>query len=185
MSLTLRNNTRYIAQFIVCQGDRIISRLAGLAPGGQIIMPVQTRFEVVASTLIDGNRYTAAPVFVDCSSANAPALLAEIRQMTPAATLEFGVVESFSPNADSMTFQKTCRTPVTFTLMRDGRLLQHVVVSNSFQAVTLQVSGNISVHAVINGITTATTLTSNPAANIVAVEDSSVNEAGFFELAVS
>lgn len=185
MSITLRNTTGYIAQFVVFQGDRLVSRLVGLTPGAQVVVPLQTRFEVVASTLLEGNRYTAAPVFVDSSAPNAPALLAQLRQDTAQASFKFEVVESLSPDAARMSFQKTCPNPVTFTLSRDGHLLQHVVVSTSFQGASLLVSGSLSVHAVINGITTDTAMTNNPEAVITAVEDNSVNEAGFFALAVS
>lgn len=182
MSITLLNSTPYIAQFIICQGERIVSRLPGIAPGAQMIVPVQRHYEIVASTLIDGNLYTAAPVFVDSRAANAPAFLAQVLQQDAQGTFDFNVVTSLSPVATSLNFQKTCRNPVTFTFSRNGRVLQHVVVDNSFRAVALDVSDVITAYAVINGITTATVRTSNSNAAITAVQDSSTNDGGAFTL---
>ncbi len=51
--------------------------------------------------------------------------------------------------------------------------LQNVVVENSFQVETLDISDTFYVYAVINGVTTSTVQFTNPSATISAITDTS------------
>jgi len=69
--------------------------------------------------------------------------------------------------------------------LKNGVLLQRVVVSNSFEMVSLTIGGTFSIYAVINGITTATLTTVNPNVGVTAVQDTSDLEFGYFTLVLS
>ncbi|NVZ61961.1 hypothetical protein HX867_07680 [Pseudomonas gingeri] len=180
MAITLHNQTGYISQFVVKQGDLIIARLPGLEPDATLIVPLDDTRQVNASTVIDGNTYVSAPLEIRGSMG----FLAQVLQVPSQGTYEFEVVESPSPVADQLSFQKTCLNPVTFTLTRDDKPLQNVVVSDSFRVETLNIGHTFSAYAIINGITTATVSTSNPNATISAVQDTSTLESGYFTLVV-
>jgi len=181
MSFTLVNSTAYVAQFVLKRGDLIVTRLAGIAPGGRVIVPVENQYQVTASTVIDDNTYITAPT----SFSGAAAFLAEVLQLASQGTYEFTMVQSPSTAPDQLQFQKTCISPVTFSVSRDGKPLQEVVVQNSFEMVSLNIGDTYNVYAVINGVTTDTLATSNQNATISAVADDSSLESGYFTLVIS
>ena len=180
-SLTLSNTTSYIAQFVVYRGEQVIARLPGLAQGAQLRVPVTDTFQVVATTMIEGNTYTSAPLEVT----GAACFLAQVRQHATQGTYEFEVVQLASSRPDQLQFQKTSLAPVTFTLSRNGVKLQSVVVNDSFRIQTLNIGDTYSIYAIINGITTDTVTITNPDATITAVADTSVMQDGYFTLQVS
>lgn len=179
--LTLRNHTAYIAQYVVLNGQQVIARLPGLMPNAQMAVPTGHTFQVVATTMIDGNTYTSAPLDVSGPAA----FLAQVRQVYAQGTYEFEVVELPSTRPDQLQFQKTNLAPVSFTISKDGVPLQTVVVSNSFEVQTLAISDTFTIHAVINGITTDTVTTTNANAAITATIDTSNPEFDYFTLDVS
>ncbi len=180
-SLTLRNNTPYIAMYTVHKGGQVIARIPGIAPGAKLEVPVDNAYQVTASTIIDGNTYLSAPI--DMSS---PAgFLAQILQVPEQGTYQFNMIELPSTRADQLQFQKTTLASVTFSIARDGAILQDVVVNDSFRMVTLAVDDTYSIYAIINGITTAAVTTTNPDAVITAIVDTSTLEQGYFTLEVS
>lgn len=178
--LTLRNNTAYVAQYVVLNGQHVIARLPGLMPNGQMVVPTGHTYQVVATTMIDGNTYTSAPLEVS----GAAAFLAQVRQVPVQGSYEFEVVELPSTRPDQLQFQKTSLAPVSFTISKDGVPLQTVVVSNSFEVQTLDIGDTFYVYAVINGVTTDTVTTTNPNAVITAHTDDSSLEFGYFTLVV-
>lgn len=177
-TLTLRNTTTFIAQFVVSRGQQVIARLPGLAPGAQLQVPVTDTFQVVASTMIEGNTYTSAPVAVT----GAAGFVAEVLQAGAQGTYEFTMVEVPSTRPDQLQFQKTSLAPVTFTISRNGAMLQSVVVSDSFRMQTLDIGDTYSIYAIVNGITTDTVTTTHPDATITAVVDTGIMEDGYFAL---
>lgn len=178
MAITLRNTTPYIAQYIVKKGEQVIARLPGIEPGAQMLIPTEDTYQIVATTLIDGNTYTSAPM-----DANGPTnFLAQIKQVRDQGTYEFDVVKGPSTVSNQMQFQKTTLAPVTFTIERDGKPIQAVVVSDSFMMQTLDISDTFYVYAVINGVTTDTVVTSNADAVVTAVVETSSLEYGYFTL---
>lgn len=179
--LTFLNETKWIVQYVVRRGEQVIARLPGLAPGAQLQVPDTNIYQVTATTVIAGNTYTSAPVQVTGGAG----FIAEVRQSSAQGTYELEVVQVASSRPDQLQFQKTSLSPVTFAISRDGVLLQSVVVPNSFEIRTLDIADTYSIYAVINGITTGTVSTTNPAATITAVADTSSLEDGYFTLVVS
>jgi len=180
-AITLRNATAYVAQYVILKGERIVARLPGVAPGGVMLVPVDDAFQIIATSVIDGNSYTSAPMEVSA----AMDFLAQVVQVPAQGTYEFRVVQTPASSPDQLQFQKTCLGPVTFTFLKNGVLLQRVVVSNSFEMVSLTIGGTFSIYAVINGITTATLTTVNPNVGVTAVQDTSDLEFGYFTLVLS
>lgn len=178
--LTLRNHTAYIAQFVVSRGQQVIARIPGLAPGAQLQVPTAAVYQVVATTVIEGNTYTSAPLEVT----GAAGFLAQVRQDVVQGTYEFEVVETPSTRPDQLQFRKTSLSPVTFTIARNGVMLQTLVVANSFQMVTLNIGDTYSIFAVINGVTTDTVTTTDPDATITAIADTSNLKFGYVTLQV-
>ncbi|WP_415894227.1 hypothetical protein ACMXYN_07655 [Neptuniibacter sp. PT8_73] len=178
MSITLRNSTDFVAQYVVKKGTQILSLLPGIEPGAKLNVPTDETYEVVATTLIDGNTYTSAPIEVSGSMG----FLAQVLQVESQGTYEFDVQESPSNVADQLSFQKTCHNPVTFTITKDGKPLQNVVVNDSYHVETVDISETFSIHAVIDGVTTSTLVTTNADAVITATTNDSNLESGYFRL---
>lgn len=180
MSLTLRNTTNYIAQFVVRKGGQIIARLPGIAPEAQMVVPTEGTYQVTAMTIIDGNTYTSAPMDVT----GACSFLAQVLQVPQQGAYEFDVVQGHSTRPDQLQFQKTTLAPVTFTIDRDGVVMQAVVVADSFLMETLDISDTYYVYAIVNGVTTATVSTANPNAEVTAVTDTTTLEQGYFTIEI-
>lgn len=178
--LILRNNTAFIAQFVVSRGQQVIARIPGLAPGAQLQVPTAAVYQVVATTVIEGNTYTSAPLEVT----GAAGFLAQVRQHAAQGTYQFEAVQVASTRPDELQFRKTSLSPVTFTIARNGVMLQTLVVANSFQMVTLNIGDTYSIFAVINGVTTDTVTTTDPDATITAIADTSGLEFGYVTLQV-
>ncbi|WP_206956670.1 hypothetical protein [Trinickia acidisoli] len=179
-SLTLLNETAYVAQFVVFNGDLITARVPGIAPGAQLQVPTDSTYQITATTIIDGNTYSTAPLDVS----GAVSFLAQVKQNRQQGTYDFEVQMGPSTVADRMEFQKTTIGPVTFTIAKNGVPLQTVVVTNSFVTKTLKLSDTHAVYAVINGVTTDTVTTNDPNATVRALLDTSNLEFGYFTLSV-
>ncbi len=177
-ALTFRNATPYIAQFVVYKGEQIVARLPGIAPNAQLQVPSDDTYQVVASTILEGNMYTSAPATVS----GAMGFVAQVKQNNQQGTYDFEMKVEASNAADQMVFQKTTINPVTFTISKNGVPLQSVVVQNSFLVKTLQIGSTYSMYAVVNGVTTDTAQTTNPNALITAQLDNSDLESGYFTL---
>lgn len=181
MPITLRNTTNYIAQFVVRKGGQVIARVPGIAPNAQMVVPTEGTYQVTAMTMIDGNTYTSPPMDV----AGAGSFLAQVLQVRQQGTYEFDVVQGHSTRPDQMQFQKTSLAPVTFTIDRDGVVMQAVVVADSFAMETLEISDTFHVYAIVNGVTTDTVSTANPNAEVTATTDTSTLEQGYFTLDIA
>lgn len=180
-NMTLRNRTDYIAQYVVKKGQQIVARIPGIAPGATMTVPTDDTYEVTATAVIDGNTYTSAPLDVSGSMG----FLAQVVQVQAQGTYEFNVLETPSRNPGQLQFQKTCLSSVTFTITKNGKPLQSVVVPNSFELVTIDIGDVFSIYAVVNGVTTDTSITTNPNAIVTVIEDTSDLEYGYFTLVIS
>lgn len=178
MRITLVNTTPYVAQYIVKKGSQIIAALPPIEPGGGVSIPTANTYQITATTIIDGNTYISAPLTVSGSMG----FLAQVLQQRRQGTYVFQVVEVASSAPNQLQFQKTCLNPVTFTISRNGKALQSVVVANSFQSETLDIGDTFNIHAVINGATTSVVNTSDPNATVTAISGSTDWEAGYFRL---
>jgi len=182
MSITLLNITDVDAQYVVLKGQQIVTSLPAIPPKGSLSVPTDTVYEVIATTLIEGNTYTSAPLSVSGSQG----FQARVRQHVRAqGTYEFDVVLFPATVPDHLVFQKTCLNPVTFVIRKDGKPLQSVVVDSSMESKVLDISDTFHIYAVINGVTTATLITNNPNATITATNDGSNLEAGDYSLTTS
>jgi len=179
-ALTFFNNTPYIAQYLVNKGEQVVARLPGIAPGASLSVPSDDSYQVTATTVLEGNTYTSAPVTVNGSAS----FLAQVRQHAVQGTYDFELVKSDSHAVDTMVFQKTTCGPVTFNISKDGVHLQSVVVQDSFRVRTLAIGSTYSIYAVINGVTTDTSTTTNPNASVTAVVDDTDLEAGYYTLVI-
>jgi hypothetical protein len=178
--LSLRNQTPSVAQFVIRKGDQIIGRIPGIAPNASVEVPINNIYEVTAMAVIDGNTYTSAPLTVS----GATGFLAQVIQLQEQGAYEFNVVETPSRNPGQLQFQKTCLSQVPFTISQNGKPLQTVVVTNSFETVALNIGDTFSIYAVVNGVTTDTVSTTNPVATITAVQDTSDMTYGYYSLAI-
>lgn len=182
MNLTFRNATPFVAQFIVHKGDLVLTRLLGIETNAQVQVPSNdTIYQVVAQTVLEGNTYSSAPLTVTGDTG----FLAQVLQVSSQGTYEFDVATIASAVPNALTFQKTCVSPVTFIISKDGVPLQQVVVADSFEQKVLNIGEVFSIYAIINGVTTATSETANPNAVITATQETSGADAGSFELAIS
>lgn len=180
-ALTFANSTKYIAQFVVNKGDQVVARLPGISPGASLTVPSNNSFTVVATTVIDGNTYTSSPITVS----GAMKFLAQVRQHSEQGTYDFEVVQLASSSATQMQFEKTTINPVTFSISQNGVFLQSVVVPNSFVLAALNISETYSIYAVVNGVTTDITTTTNANASVTAVTNTSDLEGGYYMLTIS
>lgn len=174
--LTLQNETADTASVIVTGGDAMVARIPGLPPGAVQRVPTTQAFTVVASTIVDGNTYTSAPIVFT----GAMRCLAQIVQHEAQGTYAFDVVTMPSGNGGQLEFEKTAIGPVAFQVSLNGRSLQSVVVDNDFTLMTVPIGQIYSIYAVINGITTETTITHDPNAVLAVVEDSD----GMFKIVI-
>ena len=181
MSIILLNQTQYAAQYTIKEGQQVIAKVPAVQPNGQMTVPVSDIYEVIATTLIDGNTYASAPLTVSGSMG----FLAQMRQSASQGTYDFDVVMFQNVAPDQLAFEKTCINPATFTIRKNGKPLQNVVVTNSFQTQTLDISNTFSINAVINGIATETVTTSNPKATVTAIVDNSILGSSYYLLTVS
>ncbi|MBN8214217.1 MAG: hypothetical protein J0M09_14935 [Xanthomonadales bacterium] len=164
--LTLRNHTPFPAVFVVRKGQQTIARTPALAPGGELrVSGTQTR-TVVATTVIEGNTYTSAPITVTASAG----FLARVLQHAPQGTYLFDMQEIPPRGPDCLEFQTTTSGPVTFTISNNGAHLQTVVVKDAFNVVSLPLAGTYSIYAIINGITTDVVQTDDADAVVTAIE---------------
>ncbi|MFJ2990786.1 hypothetical protein ACIPF8_23265 [Collimonas sp. NPDC087041] len=180
-SITLRNNTNYIVQYVVKKGQQIIARIPGIEPNAQITVPTNEIFTVAATAFIDGNSYTSAPQEIHGSMG----FLAQVLQVPTQGTREFNVQTLPSNTPDALEFQKTCLGTVTFTISKNGVPLQKIVVVDGFMVQTLDISDTFYVYAVINGVTTTTTRFTNPSATITAITTNSGLESDYYTLSIN
>lgn len=186
MSITLCNTTNYIAQFVVKKGGFILARIPGIETGAQMVIPDNQTYMITASTILDDNTYTSAPVDVSTGPESGQSFLAQVLQNHAQGTYDFNVEVTPSPVSNQMVFQKTCLNPVTFSLQLDGRPVQNVVVSDSFQSVSLSLDSTYHVYAIINGITTDTfSAAAATSVTVTATQDSSSGGTGYFTLVFS
>lgn len=179
--ITILNQTNHGAQFFIRKGAQVIARLPSIAPGGTAVISTDDHFEVVATTMLDGNTYTSPPMVVQGSMS----FLARILQIAAQGTYDFNVQQSPSTAANTLTFEKSCTGPVTFTISKNGMAMQNVVVSNSFEMQTLDVGDTYYAYAVVNGITTQTVEFVNPESTITASIDDAAVAPGYVVLKVS
>lgn len=178
--LSLRNSTRFPAIFVVKKGQLIIARTPPAAPGGILQVPgTQTR-TVVATTVIEGNTYTSAPITVSGSAG----FLARVLQHAPQGTYLFEMQEIPPRGPDRLEFQTTTTSPVTFTISNNGIHLQTVVVNDAFNVVTVSLAGTYSIYAIINGITTEVVQTDDADAVVTVIESTSALEHGDYMLVI-
>ena len=159
----------------------MIARLPSVPPGGTAIISTDNHFEVVASTILNGNTLTSSPIAVRGSMG----FLARVQQIAAQGTYEFDLQQLPAKAANALTFEKTCIGPATFTISKEGMPMQSVVVMNSFESQSLELSDTYSVYAVVNGITTETLQFANPDTTITASIDDAALALGYVTLKVS
>ena len=152
-----------------------------LPPGATLTVPSDDTYQVTATTILEGNTYTSAPVTVS----GATGFVAQVLQNSVQGTYDFEMRVEPSSSADHMVFQKTTIGPVTFNIRKNGVLLQSVVVPDSFRSQSLQIGSSYSIYAVVNGVTTSTASTTNPNATVTALVDDTDLEAGYFTLNIA
>ncbi len=180
-AVSFLNNTAYPAYFNAKKGGQVLARLAAIMPGARAEVPTEGVYSVFATTVVDGNTYTTAPVTIQGSMH----FLAQIRQMREQGTYVFELVVQ-PGGLNRLSFEKTTLNPVMFTVLGNGKPLQTVVVESSFETVEIETVESYVFQAVINGITTDPVTTANPNAVVTAVAERSGDaESGYFVLVVS
>ena len=69
-----------------------------------MLVPVDDAFQIIATSIIDGNSYTSAPMEVSA----AMGFLAQVVQVPAQGTYEFRVVQTPASSPDQLQFQKAC-----------------------------------------------------------------------------
>lgn len=178
--MTLRNDTFHPATFQVKKGGMVIARTPAIVYGAALQIPTSEAYTVVATTVIDGNTYTSAPI----SFSGAACFVAKVLQHGTQSPYQFEMMQASPRSADHLEFQNTTRAPVTFILSYAGIWLQTVVARAAFDTVSIPLAGGYSLYAVINGVTTDSLQTDDPDAVIAARVGPGGAEAGDFELAI-
>lgn len=176
--ITLTNNANSDAQFLVYKGEQLIDRIPGVEPGGVCLVPTADTYEVSATTILNKNTYISAPM----PAQPGDKFLAQVLQISNQGTYDFDVVPSAGSKADSMEFETTTNTSVTFSVLKDGKPLQNVTVTDNYDGDSLYVGNTFRIYAVIDGVTTSTITTNDGSASISAENNSSALEADFFHL---
>ncbi|SDF58456.1 MULTISPECIES: hypothetical protein [unclassified Duganella] len=178
MAIILNNTTKYDAQFTVLKGDQVVVSLPAVEPQGSVSIPTENEYMVTAQATIDGNTYTSAPLKVD----GAARFQARVIQHRSQQTYIFDLVKSASTKPNKLQFEKTCLPTVIFTIVKDGKPLQAISVSDSFLAQELTLSDTYTISAVVKGITTDVTTTNNPNAKVTAIDATASADEGYFSL---
>lgn len=163
--LILANKTSAGAQFFVKQGDIVLDRVPTVPANAAMYLPTEDHFEVVASTIIDGNQYMTAPVPLDISRASN--LTVQMVQNKEQGTYSFVLDPQPGSALNKLKVRNTLRTPVRLTLIKDNRRVQSVVVEAG-NGLSLSIEKVFKIYAVINGITTDVVTTTNPNSSITA-----------------
>lgn len=179
--LTFRNKTPYIVQYFVNRGELVVAKPLGIGPDAILQVQTDGEYQIVASTIIEGNTYTSAPQ----AFSGAAKFLAQVKQYPSPGTYDFEMQQIASSDANQLQFEKTVLNPVTFTISRSGVELQRVVIQDGFLVKSIAISGTYSIYAVINGVTTDVSTTTNARSTITAIEDDSNTEAVRYTLIVS
>ena len=180
-ALTLLNTTQYPAQIMVKKGDQVVVFMPSIEPGQKVVVPSTDTYDVVASTIIDGNTYSSAPMTVT----GATSFVARVVQDYAQGTYVFDVQEMDSTSSSQMQFQSTWRDTVSFTISKDKKSLQTVVCSDAFNIQVLQLGDTFSFQAVVNGVTTDVQYSDNPNATCTAVNDTTLRNNGYYTLHIS
>ena len=178
--MTLRNDTFHPASFQARKGGVVIARTPAIVHGAAVQIPTSEAYTVVATTVIDGNTYTSAPI----SFFGAACFVARVLQIVSQGTYQFEMVQASPRSADHLDFENTTPAPVTFTLSYAGIWLQTVVARDAFDTVSIPLAGGYTLYAVINGVTTDCLQTDDPDAVIAVRVGPGGAEAGDFELAI-
>jgi len=177
-ALTLLNTTPYPAQIIVKKADQVVVFMPSIEPGQKIVVPTTDTYEVVASTTIDGNTYSSAPMSVT----GATSFLARVVQDYAQGTYVFDVQKTNSTSSSQMQFQSTWRDTVTFTISKDDKALQNVVCADGFNMEVIQLGNTYSFQSIINGVTTDLQYSDNPNTICTAVNDTTLRNSGYYTL---
>ncbi len=151
-TLTLRNQTKFLAQCVIMKDDQLFVRIPALETGSTITIPNDNVMTVIATAVIDGNTHTSAPQSV-CRSMG---FVAQVPTIHSQGNYGFEIQQIRNDVPNTLTFQKTCPSAVTFSISKNGAPLQNVVLEQDFQVQSLDISDTFAVHAVVNGVTTAT-----------------------------
>lgn len=178
MAITLLNTTSFDAQFKVLKGEQVVVSLPAIPKNGSVQIPTGNNYTVTASTTIDGNVYTSAPISVDGGAG----FLAQVIQNKLQQTYIFDMKKVANTKPNQLQFEKTCLSDVIFTISKDGQPLQSIAVSDSFMQSSLTLSDTYTISAVINGVTTDVTTTSNVNATITATDDTAAIDKSYFTL---
>jgi hypothetical protein len=158
----------------------VIARTPHVAPGGQLDVPVPERYEVMATTAVDGKVCFSAPVTVT----GAARLIAQVVQEYRQGAHVLDMLEVASSAPDELQFQTTWRHEVTFRISKDGRPLHDVVCRDAFSRMAIKLGDTFSFEAVVNGVTTDIQYSNDPNAICTLVDDTSWRSSGYYTLVI-
>jgi hypothetical protein len=180
-NLTLANDTDHVAQFVVKRGELVIARIPGVEPGGRVLVPTDMDFEVIASVVVEPDM----PVTATHKLGAAARFIASLASALKVGRPDFDLVTKPATKPDALQFEKTCLSPVVFTITRDGKPLQNVAVNDSFESAVVRIGNLFSVHAVVNGRSSNHGVTSNANAHVTLTPDSGHPESGYFSMRIN
>lgn len=100
--------------------------------GATIAMPIANAYEVVATTQLEGNTYTSPPFTVTSGQG----FRAQVLHTMQEGAYVFEVA-LFATAPNVLVFEKTTRNPVTFSILKNGRSFQSIVVTDNFFSKTV------------------------------------------------
>ncbi|HEY1080149.1 MAG TPA: hypothetical protein VGE46_08625 [Bdellovibrio sp.] len=181
-AITLENNTRYPAQFVIKQGDIIIAKIPTVPAGAKLQVPTDETFVLSASTNIDENTYVTAPIAMDISRASDYST--RLVQNKTQGTYEFVLEQEPASSLDTLRLRNTMRTPVRISFASNGRFTQSLVMEPGTKT-SLSIEKSFKIFAVINGVTTDVVTTHDAYAKVTAVSDDSSKYPEMYDLIIN
>jgi hypothetical protein len=180
-ALTLYNTTDSDAQMIVTKGEQVVVFMPAIKAGQKVVVPSTDIYDVIATTVIDGNTYYSKSMTVTGPTGFAARVVQDYDQ----GTYVFDVQQIDSTSSSQMQFQSTWRDTVNFAISKDGKFLQNVTCADAFNVQVIQLGDTFSFKAIINGVTTAVQYSGNPNATCTAVNDTAQRNIGYYTLQIS
>lgn len=181
MSLTLHNATGYLAYFDLGFGDLLVFRRQPLHPDQRITLNLHGPYEISAVTTLDGQHYYSgsARFMQPCTT-----FTAQLRQGEVPGEYHFELVQGHGYEFDTLSLEKTCLSPVIFSIGRAQLPQQTVVLEKSFDVGRLHIGQHVNISVVVNGVTVPGIAVEADHAErtVTLVNENPEQEPGFFQL---
>lgn len=178
-AITLLNRTDRLVVFRIHSGERPVLRPPALAPGASQRIPTAVVHRVVATTEVEGNTYTSAPV----ETVGAADFVARMVSVPPHSLHALELQREAATRPDRLLLQAETPSSATFVVQREDGARQTVVVYSAGEA-SVHIRETFSIYAIVDGVTTGTLSTDDPDARIAVVPEPGMPASGDYVLVV-